>query len=78
MDSIEYERVCKDIEFQSSKLFSLEQKIASYKQNRDGVRNLVLKFEQGHLGCWTGLLMPLPSQLVDCNEIGLKKCFMIE
>jgi hypothetical protein len=78
LDSIEYERVCKDIEFQSSKLFSLEQKIASYKQNRDGVRNLVLKFEQGHLGCWTGLLMPLPSQLVDCNEIGLKKCFMIE
>jgi hypothetical protein len=76
--AIEYKRICKDAELQNSRLFSLEQKIASYKQNCDGAKNLVLKFEQGRSGHWNGLLVSLPSQLIEHNEVGFKECFMIE
>jgi hypothetical protein len=44
--AIDYKKTCKDAKLQGSRLFSLEQKIASYKQNRNGAKNLVLKLNK--------------------------------
>ncbi len=41
--AIEYERVFKDKKAKGSKLFDLEQKITSYKRNRDGAKDFSYK-----------------------------------
>ncbi len=75
---VEYERVFRDAEAQGSRLFDLEQKIVFCKQNRDGIKVFLQKFEQGQLGHHNGNLMPLPLIFVECIEVGFKECIMIQ
>ncbi len=46
--------------------------------NHDGAKELQVKSKNGYLNCQSGNVMPLFSSIVEHNEIGFQKCFMIE
>jgi len=71
----EYEQVCKNLELQGSRLLSFEHKVELCKWNRSPANEFLSKFERGVLGHQNDSIMPLPSHLIERNDVGFKKCF---
>jgi hypothetical protein len=72
---VEYEKVCKDYELLGARLFSEKQKVIVGKKNQDAIRSLLSMFQRG-VDCQS-ICIPLLPILVERNDVGFEKCFMV-
>lgn len=72
----ECERVYEDFKRIGSRLFTLDYKIIITKRNQDGARSLFSSIQSG-LG-WRNVCLPLPTNLVEKNDVRFQECLMVE
>jgi hypothetical protein len=68
----ECEQVYKNSKLQGLRLLGFEHKVELCKWNHSAASEFLSKFERGVSSHQSDSVMPLPSHLVECNNVGFK------